>query len=291
MFKLNIPKQQFPSKEDIEEEKVYIEADIVNDNAIEEENNNIYSSQNISQPYIRHIRPGGIEKTKKWFEKDMHPLVIKFINESPLFEAYGKTIDQSASSNTKRGLNEWDHPDIVAVEAQMFLNFDIEVNNFLKNTNQSYMKIYSFELKQKLDLSNLRKYYFQAVSNSSWANEGYLVAMSIDEKNEEDIKEELKRLNNSFGIGVIILNSEELKKSEILFRSKQKEELDTMLINKLITKSKNVDFIDFIQAVNAIAIAQNNRDINKDRFDKVLSDVEMSNFIREKCFNEKNYKI
>jgi hypothetical protein len=30
-------------------------------------------------------------------------------------------------------------------------------------------------MKKELNFSNLRESYFQAVSNSSWANEGYLV--------------------------------------------------------------------------------------------------------------------
>jgi len=215
----------------------------------------------------------------------MHPLLVKYLKESPYFSAYAKTIDQSASSNLKRGLNEWDHPDIVAVEAEMYLNFDNEINNFLKNTNQSYMKIYSFELKQNITLGTLRKYYFQAVSNSTWANEGYLVAMSIEEKNENDIMEELKRLHNSFGIGVIILDKDNLQKSKVLFRGKTKEDLDKELINKIVTKSKNKDFTDFIQAVNQIANARNKMDINKERFDRILEDEEMEEYIRIKRFD------
>jgi len=176
--------------------------------------------EDIMEEKVSYEEDKPFSKMKTWFEKDMHPLLVKYLKESSYFRAYAKTIDQSASSNLKRGLNEWDHPDIVAVEAEMYLNFDNEVNNFLKNTNQSYMKIYSFELKQNITLGTLRKYYFQAVSNSTWANEGYLVAMSIEEKNEEDIMEELKRLNNSFGIGVIILDKNNLQKSKITFRLK-----------------------------------------------------------------------
>jgi hypothetical protein len=36
-------------------------------------------------------------------------------------------------------------------------------------------------MKKNLNFTNLREYYFQAVSNSSWANEGYIVALDIDE--------------------------------------------------------------------------------------------------------------
>jgi uncharacterized protein len=37
-------------------------------------------------------------------------------------------------------------------------------------------------------MSNLREVFFQAVSNSSWANEGYLEAAEIDTANEKLIK-------------------------------------------------------------------------------------------------------
>lgn len=43
---------------------------------------------------------------------------------------------------------------------------------------------------------------FQAVSNSSWANEGYLVVL---QEIDSEVLSELRRLNQSFGIGVIKL--------------------------------------------------------------------------------------
>nr|WP_288977411.1 hypothetical protein [uncultured Blautia sp.] len=44
------------------------------------------------------------------------------------------------------------------------------------------------------------------MSNSSWAHEGYLVALKISE--EPELMDELRRLNNAFGIGVIRLDAE-----------------------------------------------------------------------------------
>lgn len=46
------------------------------------------------------------------------------------------------------------------------------------------------------------KSIFQALSNSSWANYGYLVVFDIN----EDVMEEMERLNRSFGIGIIKLS-------------------------------------------------------------------------------------
>ena len=59
--------------------------------------------------------------------------------------------------------------------------------------------IYSYELKKKIESDyQLKQCYFQALSNSSWANYGYLVTFEIN----EDLDEEMKRLNNAFGIGI-----------------------------------------------------------------------------------------
>lgn len=98
-------------------------------------------------------------------------------------------------------------------------------------------KLYSFELKISLSLSNLRECYFQAVSNSSWANEGYLVALHISQ--EPELADELRRLNNAFGIGVIRLDAEHFMQSEILFSAREKDSLDWDTINRLSDDNRN----------------------------------------------------
>ncbi len=55
------------------------------------------------------------------------------------------------------------------------------------------IRIFSFEIKQELNFNNLREAFFQTVSNSSWANESYLVAAKI--QNDEEFSNELKRLS------------------------------------------------------------------------------------------------
>ena len=64
-----------------------------------------------------------------------------------------------------------------------------------------------WSLKKRLSFSNLREAFFQAVSNSSWANEGYLVAADIS--TDEDFQAELHRLSASFGIAIIQLDIEQ----------------------------------------------------------------------------------
>jgi len=97
-------------------------------------------------------------------------------------------------------------------------------------------------MKINVNLANLREYYFQAVSNSSWAHEGYLVALHITENPE--LMDEMRRLNNAFGIGVIGLDAEHFMQSEILFSAKEKESLDWDTINRLV--DSNPDFKKFL---------------------------------------------
>ena len=79
-------------------------------------------------------------------------------------------------------------------------------------------------MKKNIDYSNLRQYFFQAVSNSSWANEGYLVCLKIDE--DPNFKNELQRLSNAFGIGIIKLNPESVSESEIICNARYNENID-----------------------------------------------------------------
>jgi len=91
-------------------------------------------------------------------------------------EIYTKTIYQEASN--KKQFTQWVHPDIVGVyfHIDKWENEVLEIAGYFGNPG---LKLFSFELKKKLDFNNLRESFFQEVSNSSWANEGYLVAEDI----------------------------------------------------------------------------------------------------------------
>jgi hypothetical protein len=54
-----------------------------------------------------------------------------------------------------------------------------DVGELSAKFGETGLKFYSFELKKELTFSNLRESFFQAVSNSSWAHEGYLVAAEV----------------------------------------------------------------------------------------------------------------
>lgn len=113
--------------------------------------------------------------------------------------------------------------------------------------------IYSYELKKEiLSDSDLKENYFQAVSNSSWANYGYLVATEIN----GDLLDELKRLNQSFGIGFIELSVKHPFESKVICQARYKD-LDFNTINKLCKQSS--EFTEFVNTVRAIIRAEDDR--------------------------------
>jgi hypothetical protein len=129
------------------------------------------------------------------------------------------------------------------------------------------VKLISFELKRQVKLTTLREYFFQTVSNSSWANESYLVAAEFSDN--VDFRNELARLSNSFGIGVIYLDIEDPNSSEILFPARFRENLDWETINKL---TMNSDFKRFLDRIKTDVGSDEVRD---EWYDKVLSEEDL----------------
>lgn len=182
------------------------------------------------------------EKKLKFSERDLHILLSSFVNSDEHFKCTTKTIYHEVSKREKSGKNKWLHPDIVGVH----FPFESYTENTLKLFDilkVNPYKLYSFEMKISINLANLREYFFQAVSNSSWAHEGYLVALQIAE--DPELIDEIRRLNNAFGIGIIRLDAKHFMQSEILFSAKEREVLDWDTINRLV--DSNPDFRKFLE--------------------------------------------
>lgn len=118
-------------------------------------------------------------------------------------------------------------------------------------------------------MHNCRECYFQAISNSSWANEGYLVGRHIDTHNPQ-LMDLLKRLHASFGIGVIDLRIDE-DKSAILLNAKYKEKIDYTVASEL--SAKNEKFSSFLKSV--VDYDPNYPQRYKDEFDEVKKKEEL----------------
>jgi hypothetical protein len=184
------------------------------------------------------------ETKKKFNERDLHSILVSFAYGDTHFKANLKTIFHENSLKTTKGQNEWLHPDLVGVYFP-FRNYKNETLEMQHHLSISSIKLFSFEMKITMNFGNLRQSFFQTVSNSSWANEGYLVALNIDD--EPTFKDELRRLNNAFGIGIIRLNAENVFESEILFPSKINTGIDWDTVNRLSTENK--DFSDFLKLI------------------------------------------
>jgi hypothetical protein len=185
---------------------------------------------------------------------------------------YTKSIAHSKSP--KKAFSEWLHPDMVGCDYSPLEDWSREVYELSLATGNITIRLLSFEIKRELNFGTLRESFFQTVSNSSWANESYLVAAEISEENE--FRNELSRLSTSFGIGIIKLNIEDPDSSEIVFPAKYRETLDWETINKL---AMNPDFKEFIDRVK---IDLSSKKPHKSEYNKVPSIEELKrNLLKE----------
>lgn len=166
-------------------------------------------------------------------------------------------------------MDRWLYPDMVGVR---FLHAEWSNENliaFSKKFDTLPVKLVSFELKKEISVHNCRECYFQAISNSSWANEGYLVGHHIDTHNSK-LMDLLKRLHASFGIGVIDLRTDE-DKSAILLNAKYKEKIDYTVASEL--SAKNEKFSGFLKSV--VDYDPNHQHRYKDEFDEIKKKEEL----------------
>lgn len=179
-----------------------------------------------------------------YHERDLHKLLSSYLKNRNI---YAKTILHEESKNSRDDHQKWIHPDMIGVE---FIKLTSKVNKaFMKVLNKAdTFKLTSYEIKREIKSdSELKKSYFQAVSNSSWANYGYLVALEIN----DNLKEEIERLHQSFGIGIIELKSNPYE-SKILYPAKLRE-LDFKTIDKLCRVNEKYEkFIELIERILVI---------------------------------------
>ena len=206
----------------------------------------------------------------RFSERELHPLLSAYVKNDSHFKCYTKTIFHEKSNNDKKGKNKWLHPDMVGVYFP-FQDYNESTQTIMRSFNESAIKLFSFEMKIKIDIGHLREYFFQAVSNSSWANEGYLVALEY--KKDSELLDEMSRLNNSFGIGFIKLNPKNIEQSEILFPAKINKTLDWKTINRLV--EENPDFKDFIDYINDDNIVCK----IKSKYEKIMKPEEIEDYV------------
>ena len=217
-----------------------------------------------------------VTKSKTYEERDLHKLLSSYLKNS---DTYSKTIYHE-QSNGKDNNQIWTHPDMVGIK---FLNLKSNVSqNFLKSINRiDTFKLSSYELKREINSdSELKKAFFQAVSNSSWSNYGYLVAFEFS----DSLNEEMARLNQSFGIGIIELNANPYQ-SKVLYPSVFRD-LDFKTIDKLCKMNK--EFEKFIEQTEKLMTASEKyvsgaeKELDEFCDDYFANDTEVENYCKEK---------
>lgn len=167
---------------------------------------------------------------------------------------------KKSSKNKGANYNEWLHPDIVGFK-DLIVDYTKEVKECLVQCAGERSCLYAFEVKDAIiQTGNLRKFFFQTVSNSSWANYSYLVATGVEEKAET----ELQLLCTSFKIGFIQLNKEYPEDSQIRIQA-PKTEVDWDMINR-ITK-ENTDFQQYIKNILLAHLGHTSPNIKKPLWD------------------------
>ncbi|GHR48095.1 hypothetical protein VN0484_09540 [Helicobacter pylori] len=221
---------------------------------------------NIEKPGVSSVK---IAHNKIMHERDLHPFLTYMAIHNENLKCYTKTIFHEESLKSPKGMDRWLYPDMVGVR---FLHAELSNENliaFSKKFDTLPVKLVSFELKKEISVNNCRECYFQAISNSSWANEGYLVGHHIDTHNPK-LMDLLKRLHASFGIGVIDLRTNE-DKSAILLNAKYKEKIDYTVALEL--SEKNEEFSSFLKSV--VDYDPNHQHRYKDEFDEIKKKEEL----------------
>lgn len=205
----------------------------------------------------------------EFHERETHPLLAAFVYTNLQFnrgkKVHTKTIFHEKSKKT--GYNEWSYPDMVG----FYLPIDDwkpAIAGFNRISESNSIKLFSFELKKEINRSNYREAFFQAVSNSSWAHEGYLVTTEIYE--DEDLDAELHRLSQSFGIGIIYLNLNDFDSSLVKYPAQTKANLDWETMNKICEMNPN--FNKFLEDVK---IDSDSGRIHKSEYDEVIQETEV----------------
>jgi hypothetical protein len=181
---------------------------------------------------------------KTFHERHLHKLLSSYLNSQNI---NSKTIYHERSSISKDDAQKWVHPDLVGIELTNLKNKSSNALMRLINKSDAFT-FSSYEIKKEIKTDyDLKKYFFQAVSNSSWANYGYLVAFDIN----KNLLAEMERLNQSFGIGIIELKANPYE-SDLLFTSRYRN-IDFKTVDKLC--EINNDFEKFIGQTESLLSA------------------------------------
>ncbi len=169
-------------------------------------------------------------------EHDLYPRLARYLADE--HSVYPRRIDEKKSKN-KNGPkgNHWLYPDLIGFEA-LSHSWSDTIRQLVSSRSDTETRLWSFEVKKLINRSNVREVYFQALSNSAWANMGYLVAAEITGSGTLD---ELRMLSSQHGIGVIQLSTNDETESVILIQARLRMAVDWSAANRLCDENADAD--------------------------------------------------
>lgn len=238
------------------------------------EKNNVYLSSDRPRTYSilvgNKIDSGKIEcnvsedgncqdkECNNQYEKELYPKLTEYCNSLNIETL---RIDEKKSIKKGANSNKWLHADLVGFK-DLVGKFTDEAKECLIEYSDTRSFLYSFEVKDGIiTRGNLREYFFQTVSNSSWANFSYLVAEGVEDR----ALEELQLLCASFDIGFIQLDKEAPLESQIKIIAPQTD-LDWSMINRIA--EVNQDFKKFLKNITLVYKGHSDKNIAKPEWDR-----------------------
>lgn len=180
------------------------------------------------------VSPVVADLNPRLLERDLYPMLVDFVSSEVGATAF--RINEGTASNRRGpGGNKWLYPDIVAIEA-LTSGMNKEVIGALQHSGERRARVWSFEVKRLLNRSNVREAYFQAVSNSSWASFGYLVAAEIE---GADTLREIQMLYGVHGIGLIEIDMESPTESVLRIPARERLSIEWSMCSRLADENKD----------------------------------------------------
>ena len=195
------------------------------------------------------------EQASELKEKDLYPLLAQYAREELC--VYCKRIVESKGPKGAKNSKRWLHPDLVGIQSLVH-DWGSGTKQVAATSLEKKARLWSFEVKLKVETSNLREAFFQTVSNSSWAHFGYMV---VGEKPNNELINELRILSGVHGIGVIKLDASKPANSQILIPAKERADVDWNTANKLIVNPDFEKYVELLDDFNKI------NKINEDQWD------------------------
>ncbi|WP_430448475.1 HrgA protein [Rhodophyticola sp.] len=171
-------------------------------------------------------------------ENDLYPLLARYLASE--HGVLAKRIDERKSRNRQgpKG-NQWLHPDLIGFEV-LSEKWGDTVRTLVQARSDPNSRLWSFEVKKLVNRANLREVFFQALSNSAWANMSYLVAAEVSGRGT---LEELRMLSSQHGVGVIILATNAESESSISIQARERPEVDWTAANRLAEENPDAEAV------------------------------------------------